>query len=79
MQGKKIITPQLFYHQSLDEMVPEDNFYRKINENLSLDFLYKITAPYYGKCRKESIDPVVFFKPRLRIRDLEGIIHSIIP
>ena len=36
MQGKKIITPQLFYHQSLDEMVPKDNFYRKINENLSL-------------------------------------------
>ena len=62
MQGKKIITPQLFYHQSLDEMVPEDNFYRKVNENLSLDFLYKVTAPYYGKCGQESIDPVVFFK-----------------
>ena len=62
MQGKKIITPQLFYHQSLDEMVPEDNFYRKVNENLSLDFLYKVTASYYGKCGQESIDPVVFFK-----------------
>jgi transposase len=62
MQGKKIITPQLFYHQSLDEMVPEDNFYRKVNENLSLDFLYKATANYYGKCGQESIDPVVFFK-----------------
>ena len=62
MQGKKIITPQLFYHQSLDEMVPKDNFYRKVNENLSLDFLYKATANYYGKCGQESIDPVVFFK-----------------
>ncbi|MDP2455275.1 MULTISPECIES: hypothetical protein [unclassified Kaistella] len=62
MQGKKIITPQHFYHQSLDEVVPEDNFYRKVNENLSLDFLYKVTAPYYGKCGQESIDPVVFFK-----------------
>ena len=62
MQGKKIITPQLFYHQSLDEMVPKDNFYRKVNENLSLDFLYKSTASYYGKCGQESIDPVVFFK-----------------
>ncbi|OBW39917.1 Transposase DDE domain protein [Chryseobacterium sp. MOF25P] len=62
MQGKKIITPQLFYHQSLDEMVPEDNFYRKVNENLSLDFLYKATASYYGKCGQESIDPVVFFR-----------------
>ena len=62
MQGKKIITPQLFYHQSLDEMVPEDNLYRKINENLSLDFLYKATREYYGSCGQESIDPVVFFK-----------------
>jgi transposase len=62
MQGKKIITPQLFYHQSLDEMVPDDNFYRKVNENLSLGFLYKATASYYGKCGQESIDPVVFFK-----------------
>lgn len=62
MQGKKIITPQLFYHQSLDEMVPEDNFYRKVNENLSLDFLYKSTKSYYGSCGQESIDPVVFFK-----------------
>ena len=62
MQGKKIITPQLFYHQSLDEMVPEDNFYRKVNQNLSLDFLYKATSNYYGKCGQESIDPVVFFK-----------------
>lgn len=62
MQGKKIITPQLFYHQSLDEMVPEDNFYRKVNENLSLNFLYKATKSYYGSCGQESIDPVVFFK-----------------
>lgn len=62
MQGKKIITPQLFYHQSLDEMVPEDNFYRKVNENLSLGFLYKATSEYYGNCGQESIDPVVFFK-----------------
>ena len=62
MQGKKIITPQLFYHQSLDEMVPEDNFYRKVNENLSLGFLYKATRSYYGSCGQDSIDPVVFFK-----------------
>ena len=62
MQGKKIISPQLFYHQSLDEMVPEDNFYRRVNENLSLGFLYKATRSYYGSCGQDSIDPVVFFK-----------------
>ncbi|MFN0292666.1 IS1182 family transposase, partial [Pedobacter helvus] len=56
------LTPQLFYHQSLDSMVPEDNFYRAVNKNLSLGFLYPITASYYGRCGQESIDPVVFFK-----------------
>ena len=64
MQGKKIITPQLFYHQSLDEMVPEDNFYRKVNENLSLGFLYKITAPYYKATatnRQGISDAINFF------------------
>ena len=62
MQGKKQLTPQLFYHQSLDSMVPEDNFYRSVNKNLSLGFLYRVTALYYGRCGQESIDPVVFFK-----------------
>ena len=62
MQGKKILNQQLFYHQSLDEMVPSDNLYRKIAENLSFNFLYKATKSYYGNCGQESIDPVVFFK-----------------
>ena len=62
MQGKKKYTPKIFYQLSLDTLVPEDNFYRKLQSELSLDFLYRATKKYYGKEGQASIDPVVFFK-----------------
>ena len=62
MQGKKKYTPKIFYQLSLDTLVPEDNFYRKLQSELSLDFLYRATKKYYGKEGRASIDPVVFFK-----------------
>ena len=62
MQGKKNFTPQLFVSVNLLDLVPEDNFYRKIVNQLDLHFIYKATQKYYGKEGQESIDPVVFFK-----------------
>lgn len=62
MQGRKDFTPQLFYELSLDRLVPIDNFYRRVNKELDLHFLYKSTQKYYGTQGQESIDPVVFFK-----------------
>lgn len=62
MQGKKKFSPQLFYELSLDKLVPDDNFYRHINEVLDLRFLYPSTKSYYGREGHQSIDPVVFFK-----------------
>lgn len=62
MQGKKDFTPKLFYSLSLNELVPQDDFYRKLNEAIDLQFLYEKTKSYYGTEGQESIDPVVFFK-----------------
>ena len=62
MQGKKKYTPKIFYQLSLDALVPEDNFYRQLQSELALDFLYKATRKYYGSEGQASIDPVVFFK-----------------
>ena len=62
MQGKKKFTPQLFVSVNLLDMVPEDNFYRKLLSELDLHFIYKATQKYYGKEGQESIDPVIFFK-----------------
>ena len=60
--GKEKNTPKIFYQLSLDALVPEDNFYRKVQAELALDFLHKATRNYYGKEGQQSIDPVVFFK-----------------
>ena len=62
MQGKKDFTPKLFYSMSLDRLVPQDDFYRKLNYIVDLRFLYKQTERYYGTEGQNSIDPVVFFK-----------------
>lgn len=62
MQGRKNYTPKMLYQVHLHDLVPEHNFYRILDGELSLNFLYKATAPYYGSEGQESIDPVVFFK-----------------
>lgn len=62
MQGKKQRTSKLFYQFSLEQAVPPDHIYRRIDQALDLRFLYKRTRSYYGKDGQRSIDPVVFFK-----------------
>jgi transposase len=62
MQGKKNYQEKLFTNFRLSERVPDDNFYRRLNDVLDLQWLYKATGKYYGKEGQKSIDPVVFFK-----------------
>lgn len=62
MQGRKELCPKILYQLSIEDLVPEDNFYRKLLGAINLDFLYEATAKYYGKEGQASIDPVVFFK-----------------
>jgi transposase len=62
MQGKKELHPKMMYQVSLNDLVPEDNFYRLMDKELDLRYLYKATEKYYGTEGQESIDPVVFFK-----------------
>jgi len=62
MQGKKKFTPKLFHSIDLQSLVPENNFYCRLNKLLGLHWLYKATKEYYGTEGQQSIDPVVFFK-----------------
>ena len=75
MQGKKIFTQKLFYQISLNSLVPKEHFYRRLNDILNLQFLYKATKKYYGSDGQKSLDPVVFFKICL-IGYLENIISD---
>lgn len=62
MQGKKKYQEKLFLNFQLSSAVPEDNFYRRLNQLIDFTFLYKATARYYGSEGQRSIDPVVFMK-----------------
>ena len=56
---------------SLEELVPRDNFYRRLEAELDLSFVRDLVRPLYGR---PSVDPVVFFKLQL-VMFFEGI-HS---
>jgi transposase len=62
MQGRQEIQPKLFYQVSLEDLVPSNNYYRRLSACLDLGFLYGATAHCYGIEGQASIDPVVFFK-----------------
>ena len=62
MQGVKELVPKMIYQVHIDKLVPQNNFYRLLDKELNLRFLYKATKQYYGTEGQNSIDPVVFFK-----------------
>src|SRR5258706_5606821 len=62
MQGKKQLKEKLFLSFQLSDRVPGDNFYRRLREQLDLQWLYKVPTKYYGTEGQQSIDPIVFFK-----------------
>jgi transposase len=57
---------------SLEDLVPEDNFYRQVEQIIDLDFVRDLAGEFYSNIGRPSIDPVVFFKLQL-IAFFEGI------
>jgi Transposase domain (DUF772) len=50
---------------SLEELVPQDHFYRHLQKVLDLSFVYDLVRESYAMVGRPSIDPVVFFKLQL--------------
>ena len=50
---------------SLEDLVPEDSFYRRLEAKLDLSFVRELAKPLYAKGGRPSVDPVVFFKLQL--------------
>jgi transposase len=46
---------------SLEELVPKDNFYRRLEATLDLSFVRDLVRPLYARGGRPSVDPVVFF------------------
>jgi hypothetical protein len=50
---------------SLEELVPKDHFYRRLEASLDLSFVRESVAPLYANGGRPSVDPVIFFKLQL--------------
>ena len=50
---------------SLEELVPQDHFYRHVQKVLDLSFVYDLVRECYSMAGRPSIDRVVFFKLQL--------------
>jgi transposase len=50
---------------SLEELVPKDNFYRRLEERLDLSFVRELVEDLYASSGRPGVDPVVFFKLEL--------------
>src|ERR1700730_1667841 len=59
-------------HISLEELVPQDHFYRHLEGTLDLSFVREFVRETYAGGGRPSIDPVVFFKLQL-VMFFEGI------
>ena len=57
---------------SVEELVPQDHFYRQLEWTLDLSFVRKFVHETYACKGRPSIDPVVFFKLQL-VMFFEGI------
>jgi transposase len=66
MMGTKIRSFAPLPHDiSLEDLVPQDNFYRRLQARLDLSFVRELVGPLYARGGRPSVDPVVFFKLQL--------------
>jgi transposase len=50
---------------SVEQLVPQDHFYRHVERRLDMSFVREFVAKTYAGGGRSSIDPVVFFKLQL--------------
>jgi transposase len=72
MLGKKSFGLKFFYNFSLDNSVPKDDFYRKLEAAVDLSWVRPRVAHLFSSIGRPSVDPEVFIKIEL-IGYLEGI------
>ncbi len=72
MLGKKERHFAPLINVSLEELVPQDHFYRYLERTLDLSFVHRFVDQTYAAAGRPCIDPVVFFKLQL-VMFFEGI------
>jgi transposase len=72
MMGSKLRDFATLPNLSLEELVPKDNFYRRLDAMLDLSFVRELVRECYACSGRPSVDPVVFFRLQL-VMFFEGI------
>ena len=72
MMGKKERRFAQLINVSVEELVPQDHFYRHVERTLDLSFVREFVQETYAGGGRPSIDPVIFFKLHL-VMFFEGI------
>ena len=62
MMGSKTRSFAPLCNHSLEDLVPADNFYRRLESKLDLGFVRDLVRATYRDGGRPSIDPTVFFK-----------------
>jgi len=66
MMGTKVrVFAPLLEDLSLEDLVPEEHFYRRLEARLDLSLVRDLVGPLYANGGRPSVDPVVFFKLQL--------------
>src|SRR5438874_12299433 len=65
MMGTKARDFAPMINVSLEDLVPQDHFYRHLDRTLDLAFVREFVQESYSVAGRPSIDPVVFFKLQL--------------
>src|SRR6266851_5632887 len=65
MMGRKERHFAPLINVSLEELVPQDHFYRHLERTLDLSFVREFVQKTYAGGGRPSIDPIVFFKLQL--------------
>jgi len=84
MLGTKIRAFAPLPNLSLEELVPKDNFYRRLEATPDLSFARELVRDCYAPVGRPSVDPVVFFKLQLVLffeglrseRQLMEVVHA---
>lgn len=75
MQGEKQAQEEMFFYGSLDDLVPQDDPFRRLDTILDLSWLRRETSDLYSATGRASIDPVVIAK-LLLIAYVRGIVSE---
>src|SRR5215207_9398577 len=66
MMGTKLRSFSPLPHDlSLEDLVPQEHLYRRLQATLDLSFVRDLVGPLYANGGRPSVDPVVFFKLQL--------------